>query len=83
MIFLDRISQDVWLDGETYEVLFTRDKPGSRVRWSMTESEYMHYVDTSSKAIGKWHVANDTITQVEDLSRYDDITFGKGKGNFT
>ncbi len=83
MIFLDRISPDVWLDGETYEVLFTRNKPGSRVRWSMTESEYMYYVDASSKAIGKWHVVNDTTTQVVDLSGYDDITFGKGEGNFT
>jgi len=83
MIFLDRMTPEVWLDGQTYEVLFTRNKPGSRVRWSMTEPNYMYYIDSSSKIIGKWDVVNDTTTQIIDLSAYNDITFGKGEGNFT
>jgi len=86
MIFLDRHSPEVWLNGNTYEVLFTRDKPGSRVRWSNTEPEVMYYIsssDTGESYIGKWNVVSEVTSQVVDLSGYMDLSFGKGEGNFT
>ncbi len=82
MIFLDRMSPEVWLDGQTYEVLFTRSKPGSRIRWSNTEPNYMYYISSDSK-LGKWNVVSDTTTEILDLSGYSSVTFGKGEGNFT
>ncbi|HID70918.1 MAG TPA: hypothetical protein EYP35_10805 [Desulfobacterales bacterium] len=86
MIFLDRHSPELWLDGSTYEVLFTRDKPGSRVRWSQTEPEIMYYIsspDSGDSFIGKWNVVTNEQNPVVDLTGYTEVTFGKGEGNFT
>ncbi|RUM40500.1 MAG: hypothetical protein DSY70_03430 [Desulfobulbus sp.] len=86
MIFLDRHSPELWLDGNTYEVLFTRHKPGSRVRWSHHEPEIMYYLFSSKNgqsSLGKWNVRADTTEQLVDLSGYTNVSFGKGEGNFT
>jgi hypothetical protein len=37
MIYLDRHSPVLWLDGNTYHVLFTRKEPGLHLLWSPTE----------------------------------------------
>jgi len=86
MIFLDRTYPEVWLNGSTYEVLFTRHKPGSRVRWSNTEPETMFYIvspDSGESVIGKWNVVTDEYHPVVSLTGYSEVTFGKGEGNFT
>ena len=86
MIYLDRHSPELWLDGTTYEVLFTRNKPGSHVRWSATEPEimfYLHSSDTGASHLGKWNVVHEQTTTVLDLSGYTALSFGKGEGNFT
>ncbi len=86
MIYLDRHTPDLWLDGNTYEVLFTRHKPGSRVRWSHTDPQIMYYISSSpdgNSFIGKWNVVTDETIRVVDLNGYTDVSFGKGEGNFT
>jgi len=84
MIFLDRHSPELWLDGETYEVLFTRNKPASRVRWSHITPNIMNYVYSGNPScVGKWDVVEDTTEVIVDLSGYSDCSFGEGEGNFT
>ena len=85
MIYLDRLSvgssKKLWLDGETYHVLFSRVKPASRVRWSNIEPHIMYYITDSH--IGKWDVVKDTTHTIVTYSGYSSCTFGKGEGNFT
>ncbi len=86
MIYLDRHTPELWLDGNTYNIMFTRQKPGSRVRWSHTEPKIMYYISSSNDGnsfIGKWNVVTDETIQVVDLSGYTGVSFGKGEGNFT
>jgi len=86
MIFLDRHSPELWLDGNTYEVLFTKSKPGSSVRWSQTEPEIMYYIsspESGDSVVGKWNVISDEQETVVTLTGYTQVTFGKGEGNFT
>ena len=92
MIFLDRHYPHIWLDGNTYEVLFTRtfdkgnpDRPRKDLRWSHTEPNIMYYL-LSSKGkceLGKWDVVNDISTTLIDLSDYTKCSFGQGEGNFS
>ncbi len=85
MIYLDRLSvgssKKLWLDGETYEPLFARVKPATRVRWSQTEPHIMYYI--TNEFIGRWDVVEDTMHPAVTFSGYSDCTFGDGKGNFT
>jgi len=86
MIFLDRHSPELWLDGNTYEVLFSKEKPGNRVRWSNTEPQIMYYIsspDSGESFIGKWNVISNETELVADLTGYTEVSFGKGEGNFT
>lgn len=85
MIYLDRLSVGsstrLWLDGETYEVLFARTKPASRVRWSHTEPHIMYYITDAH--VGRWDVVEDTTSVAVSFSGYSSCTFGDGEGNFT
>ncbi len=85
MIYLDRLSvgtkTKLWLDGATYEPLFTRKEPSSRVRWSQTEPHIMYYITDSY--IGRWDVVEDTTLPVVIFDGYSSSTFGEGEGNFT
>ncbi len=81
MIYLGRHYPNLWLDGTTYQVLFTRSKPSSAIRWSNTDPHIMYY--TADGTFGKWDVVNNVTTQLVDLSGYSSCTFGKGEGNFT
>ena len=84
MIYLNKHSPNLWLDGETYAVLFTRTKPASRVRWSHNEPNIMYYVESDSTGlIGKWDVVEDTISVLVDFNGYMSCSFGAGEGNFT
>jgi len=85
MIYLDRLSvgdsKKLWLDGETYEVLFARVKPASRVRWSNKLPHIMYYIKDG--LIGKWDVVEDTTKTLIRFNEYTSCTFGEGEGNFT
>ncbi|XOV91560.1 MAG: hypothetical protein ACFHWX_15265 [Bacteroidota bacterium] len=92
MIFLDRSYPHMWLDGETYEVLFTRtfkkghpDRPKMDLRWSHFEPDIMYYLvsDAGKSHLGKWDVVNNILTPLIDLSDYLKCSFGQGEGNFT
>jgi len=94
MIFLDRHIPNLWLDGETYEVLFTRpgmptnknpDRPRYDLRWSHSEPDIMYYLVTTPEGchLGKWDVVNDVSEELIDLRTYSRCTFGKGEGNFS
>ena len=85
MMYLGRHSPNLWLDGETYQVLFTRSKkPSSYLRWSHTEPEIMYHTGKSGDChIGKWNVLTDTSEELIDLRAYTSCTFGEGEGNFS
>ncbi len=84
MIFIENHYPNLWLDGETYQVLFTRSKPASRIRWSNTEPHIMYYVESDNTGLlGKWDVVEDTTSVLVDFSGYKSCSFGSGEGNFT
>jgi len=84
IIYIGKHYPNLWLDGETYEVLFTRNKPASRVRWSNTEPHIMYYVESDDTGLlGKWDVVEDTTSILVDFSGYKSCSFGSGEGNFT
>jgi len=94
MIFLDRHLPNLWLNGSTYEVLFTRpdkptnknpDRPSYDLRWSHSEPTIMYYLLNSSDGckFGKWDVVRDITNELIDLKPYSSCTFGAGEGNFS
>ncbi len=85
MIYLDRHDPELWLDGRTYQPLFTRkDKPGTSLRWSTVEPRIMFYLGRSgNEHLGRWDVVDNVAEELIDLRAYKDISFGKGEGNFT
>ncbi|HEX7905474.1 MAG TPA: hypothetical protein VF487_16490 [Chitinophagaceae bacterium] len=83
MLFLNRHSPNLWLDGSTYQPLFTRNKPGSHLLWSHTEPKIMYHTGNSGNHhLGKWDVVADVSTELIDLRNYASCTFGEGEGNF-
>ncbi len=85
MIYLDRHDPELWLDGMTYQPLFTRkDKPGTSLRWSTVEPRIMFYLGRSgNEHLGRWDVVDNVAEELIDLRAYQDISFGEGEGNFT
>ncbi len=85
MLYLDRHDPELWLDGNTYRPLFTRkNKPGTSLRWSTVEPRIMFYLGRSgNEHLGRWDVVANSSEELVDLRAYQDISFGKGEGNFT
>ncbi|NCU03984.1 MAG: hypothetical protein GXC73_08355, partial [Chitinophagaceae bacterium] len=92
MIFLDRHYPNTWLDGNTYQVLFTRrfdkghpDRPRRDLRWSHTEPHIMYFLQTAAGKcqLGKWDVVQDTTSTILDLKDYIYCSFGDGEGNLS
>lgn len=94
MMFLDNHKPNLFLDGNTYEVLFTRpnrlsrqspDRPRFDVRWSHSEPDIMYYLSNTKGDchLGKWDVVKDLTTKLIDLEGYAKCSFGRGEGNFT
>ncbi len=85
MIYLDRHDPELWLDGMTYQPLFTRKhKPGTSLRWSTVEPRIMFYLGRAgNEHLGRWDVIDNVAEELVDLRGYRDISFGKGEGNFT
>jgi hypothetical protein len=84
MMYLNRHYPNLWLDGNTYEVLFTRTKPSSYVLWSHTEPTIMYHTGRSGNChLGKWDVVKDVSTELVDLRAYTSCSFGESEGNFS
>jgi hypothetical protein len=93
MIFLDRHSPILWLNGSTYNVLFTRpdkptnknpDRPRYDLRWSHSDPNIMYYLLTAPEGcqLGKWDVVRNISEELIDLKSFTSCTFGDGEGNF-
>jgi hypothetical protein len=84
MMYLNRVYPNLWLDGNTYQVLFTRTKPGENVLWSHTEPNMMYHTGPSVNCyLGKWDVVKNVDSNLVDLRAYSYCTFGESEGNFT
>jgi len=85
MMYLGRHYPNLWLDGNTYQVLFTRpSKPSDRtLLWSHTEPNIMYHTGMSGQShIGKWDVVKNVSTELIDLRAYSSCSLGEGEGNF-
>ncbi len=84
MMYLNRHYPNLWLDGNTYQVLFTRTKPGESLLWSHTEPNIMYHTGTSGNCyLGKWDVVKNINTELVDLRAYTACSFGESEGNFS
>ena len=94
MILLERHSPNLWLDGKTYNVLFTRsdkptnknpDRPRYDLRWSHSKPDVMLYLmsDPGKCEFGKWDVVKNVTTRLIDLPGYQSCTFGDGEGSLS
>jgi hypothetical protein len=84
MMYLNRHYPNLWLDGNTYQVLFTRTKPSEVVLWSHTEPNIMYHTGKSGNShLGKWDVVNNVSTELVDLRAYTGCSFGESEGNFS
>ncbi|MGB2866953.1 MAG: T9SS type A sorting domain-containing protein [Bacteroidota bacterium] len=84
MMYLNRHYPNLWLDGSTYEVLFTRTKPSEYVLWSHTEPHVMYHTGKSGNCrLGKWDVVADIDSELVDLRAYSSCSFGESEGNFS
>jgi hypothetical protein len=84
MMYLNRIYPNLWLDGNTYAVLFTRNKPSEYVLWSHTEPNIMYHTGSSGNCrLGKWNVVTNVDSELVDLRAYASCSFGESEGNFS
>lgn len=72
---------DLFLDGETYEVIKEADLPsGNEHRWHRTDPDLFWIIRDDE--IITWNVHTDEITQLMSYDGYSDVDMG-GTGNFT
>jgi hypothetical protein len=84
IMYLGRHYPNLWLDGNTYQPLFTRTKPSSYLLWSHTEPNVMYHTGSSGNCrLGKWNVVTNVDSELVDLRAYASCTFGEGEGNFS
>jgi hypothetical protein len=74
-------SGSVFLDGETYQPVFSRDCPGTECRWHPTDANMMIYA--SGNKIGRWNPRTNTTSAIATLSGYSDLQFGPWEGNLS
>ncbi len=81
LLMLDRNGSGpgpLFLDGNTYEPLFSRSCPGSEDRWHPVDPDLRIYM--GSNIIGTWNVMTDEDTVLHTFSGYSDFRFGPGEG---
>lgn len=71
---------DLYLDGQTYQVQFSRSSPGDS-RWHPSDPSLRIYV--SGNEIGTFDVSADTTTTVETFAGYSNLEFGPWEGNLS
>lgn len=83
LLLLDKSNgghEDLYLDGFSYEVLFTRRRPGE-ARWDPNDSTRRIYV--ADDEIGWFDVSADTTGVLETFSGYLNLQFGPYEGNLS
>lgn len=72
----------VFMDGQTYQVLFSRDAPNSiESRWHPTDPNIQIYV--TNNTIGKWNPITNISSTLLTLNGYDSCYFGPWEGNLS
>jgi hypothetical protein len=74
-------SGPVFLDGHTYQPLFSRHYPGNEPRWHPTDPNIMVYAGGSE--IGYWSPRTDTKTVLANLAGYTGLGIGPWEGNLS
>ena len=71
----------IFLDGSTYQLLFTKESPGSEVRWHPREPDLMVYV--GGNEVGTWNVRTGEKTVIESFPGYVRFRLVPGEGNIS
>ncbi len=71
----------LFLDGETYEVLFSRAPSSTEIRWHPTNPDLMIFV--RDNYIKSWNVSNDSLKMIISLAGYKNCYFGPWEGNLS
>jgi hypothetical protein len=72
----------LFLDGETYQPVFTRGGVLGETRWHPTQPDVMNYL-TPGCQVGRWNVRSNTKTAVMTLTGYKNCQLGPWEGNFS
>ena len=84
LIFLEKHDggrNPLFLDGETYEVLFYGGASATEHRWHPTDPDLMVLV--TDHAVTTWNVRDDVITELFSLSGYRNFHLGPWEGNLS
>jgi len=71
----------IFLDGETYEVLFARNVPGSEYRWHPILPTVQIYL--SGNQIGQFDIRSGQTTTLRTFSEYSRVYMGPWEGNLS
>jgi len=71
----------VFLDGSTYQPVFSRSCPGSECRWHPSDPTLMVYA--SGNQIGYWYPRTNTKTVLASFSGYSGLLIGPWEGNLS
>ena len=84
LIFLEKHDggrNPLFLDGETYEVLFYGGESATEHRWHPTDPDLMVLI--TDHAVKTWNVRNDVVTELFSSSEYRDFHIGPWEGNIS
>jgi hypothetical protein len=71
----------IFIDGTTYQPLFSRSTPGEEKRWHPLQPDNMVYV--SGNVLGRWNVRTDASATIRTLSEYSKLQIGPYEGNLS
>ncbi len=76
-------SSSLFLDGNTYQPLFTgKSKPsGAEIRWHASKPDVMQYVGTN--VVGEWNVRTGVKSIIRTFTGYSGFKLGPSEGNFS
>ncbi|MFC2116510.1 hypothetical protein ACFLTU_08535, partial [Bacteroidota bacterium] len=84
LIFLEKHNggrNPLFLDGETYEVLFYGGESATEHRWHPTDPDLMVLI--TDHAVKTWNVRNDEVTVLFSSSEYKGFHIGPWEGNLS
>ncbi len=84
LIFLEKHRggmNPLFLDGETYEVLFYGGESATENRWHPTNPDLMVLI--TDHAIKSWNVRDKSVTELFSHSEYNDFHIGPWEGNLS
>ncbi len=71
----------IFLDGSTYQPLFTKESPGTEIRWHPREPDLMVYV--GGNEVGTWNVRTGEKTVIGSFPGYSNLRLGPWEGNIS